>query len=62
MEEVETVEQEVRKISKDEGRKALKKMKNGKAVGPDDTGRGMNVSMREGSGVFDKTVQHNFGP
>lgn len=32
--EVETVEQEVRKMSKDEIREALRRMKNGKAVGP----------------------------
>ena len=34
--EKKTVEQEVGKIIKDEVRKALKRMKNGKAVGPDD--------------------------
>ena len=33
---METVEREVGRISKDEVRKALKGMKNGKAVGPDD--------------------------
>ena len=37
MKAMETVEQEVREIIKDEVRKALKRMKNGKAVGPDDT-------------------------
>ena len=36
MEEVETVEQDVRNITKDDVRRALKRMKNGKAVGPDD--------------------------
>ncbi|WP_139267336.1 hypothetical protein, partial [Escherichia coli] len=36
VEEVTVVEQEVAKISKDEVRKALKRMKSGKAVGPDD--------------------------
>ena len=36
MEEMETVEQEVGSISKNEVRKALKRMKNGKAVVPDD--------------------------
>ena len=36
VEEVETVEQEVGKISKDDVRKALKRMRNGKAVGSDD--------------------------
>ncbi|KAK3539566.1 hypothetical protein QTP70_010279 [Hemibagrus guttatus] len=36
VEEVNSVEQEVDKIRKDEVRKALKRMKSGKAVGPDD--------------------------
>ncbi|MCJ8749155.1 hypothetical protein PDJAM_G00173060 [Pangasius djambal] len=36
VEEVTSVEQKVDKIRKDEARKALKRMKSGKAVGPDD--------------------------
>ena len=36
MEEVQTVEEEVRKISEDDVRKALKRMKNGRTDGPDD--------------------------
>ncbi|KAK3570243.1 hypothetical protein QTP86_017136 [Hemibagrus guttatus] len=38
VEGVNSVEQKVDKIRKDEVRKALKRMKSGKAVGPDDTG------------------------
>ena len=62
MEEVETVGQEVGKISKDEVRKVLKRMNNGKAVGPDDIPLcSMEVSRRESSGAFDKSLQQASG-
>ena len=48
-----------RKISKDEVRKALKRMKNGKTVCPDN--RGIEVSRRRGRGVLEKTVQQDLG-
>ncbi|KAK3550517.1 hypothetical protein QTP70_000073 [Hemibagrus guttatus] len=53
VEGVNSVEQKVDKIRKDEVRKALKRMKSGKAVGPDDTpGGGLEVSGRGSSGIF----------
>lgn len=59
VEEVTVVDQEVAKISKDEVRRALKRMKSGKALGPDDTCGGMLLSRRGGSRVFDWVVQQD---
>ncbi|KAK3522272.1 hypothetical protein QTP86_000580 [Hemibagrus guttatus] len=53
VEGVNSVEEEVDKIRKDEVRKALKRMKSGKEVGPDDIpGGGLEVSRRGSSGIF----------
>ncbi|KAK3525998.1 hypothetical protein QTP70_011806 [Hemibagrus guttatus] len=52
VEGVNSVEQKVDKIRKDEVRKALKRMKSGKAVGPDDILGGLEVSGRGSSGIF----------
>ena len=53
----------VESLSKEEVRENMQRMKNGKAVGPDDrhTGGGMGMSRRECTEVPDETVQHNDG-
>ncbi|KAK3555174.1 hypothetical protein QTP86_010043 [Hemibagrus guttatus] len=52
VEGVNSVEQNVDKIRKDEVRKALKKMKSGKAVGPDDIPVEVWKCLRGSSGIF----------
>lgn len=57
------VTQEVQTINDNDLRAAMKTMKSGKAVGPDDqsTCAGVEVSRREVSGLFNQIVQHNLG-
>ena len=53
------MEQEVGKICKDEAREACRRMKNGKAAGPDDLP--VEIPMYQGERAvefFDKTAQH----
>ena len=53
---------EVESISKEEVRENMQRMKNGKAVGPDDnTSGGMAMSRRECTEVLDEIVQQNDG-
>ena len=56
----ERVNLEVKSVSKEEVRENMQMMKNGKAVGPDDSG-GMEMPRRECTEVPDETVQQNNG-
>ena len=55
VEELDTMEKDDRKISRDGMREALKRMRNGKSVGSDEGTRS------KGRGVFDKTDDHDLG-
>ena len=56
----ERVNLEVKSVSKEEVRENMQMMKNGKAVGPDDSGD-MEMPRRECTEVSDETVQQNNG-
>ena len=57
-EEAEVVNEEVNCISREEVKNALKRMKKGKAVGPDELPiEVLEVHGKDGDKVFDQTVQ-----
>ena len=56
-EEAEVVNEEVNCVSREEVKNALRRMKNGKAVGPDELPVEVWKCMGDGDKVFDQTVQ-----
>ena len=57
-EEAEMVNEEVNCVSREEVKNALRRIKKGKAVGPDELPvKGLEVHGRDGDRVFDQTVQ-----
>ena len=55
------LEEEAGESSKDEVRKALKRIKNAKAISPDDIMVEVWKCRTENSGVFDEAVQQDLG-
>ena len=56
-EEAEVVNKEVNCVSREEVKNALRKMKKGKAVGPDELPVSLEVHEKDGDKVFDQIVQ-----
>ena len=56
-EEAEMVNEEVNCVNREEVKNALRRMKRGKAVGPDELPVELWKCMRDGDKVFDQTIQ-----